>query len=98
MKPSDFPVIGVTQGMSGYFAVHYWWNPEGFPEPYNSGFGRYATELEAAQEAQQWALDEDIRLDAAVAKLLAADSMEVTDLQDWIRMENQQAMEVHGNA
>lgn len=60
MQASDFPQIGVTSGMSGYFAVMYWWNPEGFPEPYNTGFGRYKTEAEAVIEAQQWAADENI--------------------------------------
>ena len=61
MQESDFPVISVTQGLSGYFAVMYWWNPEGFPEPYNTGFGRYATVEEAREEAKQWAKDEGIR-------------------------------------
>lgn len=65
MTPSDFPVISVTNGMSGYFAVMYWWNPEdgGFPEPYETGFGHYATYAEAAAEAREWAASENIRLD-----------------------------------
>lgn len=68
MKPSDFPVISVTQGMSGYFAVMYWWNPEmgGFPEPYETGFGRYPDRASAIVEAVQWAKDENIKLDPAL--------------------------------
>lgn len=72
MQPSDFPVITITHGASGFFAVHYWWNPEdgGFPEPYNTGFGRYPMtpegELQAIQEARHWAEDEEIRLDPNV--------------------------------
>ena len=52
MQAKDFPVISVTRGMSGHFAVHYWWNPEhgGFPEPYNTGIGRYATREEAIED------------------------------------------------
>lgn len=72
MQASDFPVIAITSGMSGFFAVHYWWNPEdgGFPEPYNTGFGRYPKtikgELDAISEAKHWAEDEGIPLDPAV--------------------------------
>ena len=72
MQPSDFPVIAITSGMSGFFAVHYWWNPEdgGFPEPYNTGFGRYPMtpkgELDAINEAIDWSEAEGIRADAAM--------------------------------
>ena len=72
MQPSDFPVIAVTSGMSGFFAVLYWWNPEdgGFPEPYSTGFGRYPMTtkgaLDAIDEAKHWAEAEEIRLDPAV--------------------------------
>lgn len=54
--------ITVTQGMSGYFAVHIWWNPElgGFPEPYNTGFGRYKDRESAVAEAKQWAEEEEM--------------------------------------
>lgn len=51
--------ITVTEGMSGYFAVHMWLNNEEdfgpFWEPYDSGFGRYATKEEAIAEAMAWA-------------------------------------------
>lgn len=45
--------VSVTEGMSGHFAVIYWWNKVdgGFWEPWNTGFGRYATEDEARVEA-----------------------------------------------
>ena len=65
LGPEDFPVISVARGMAGWFAVLYWWNPEdgGFPEPYNTGLGRYATREEAVEEARAWAEDENVRLD-----------------------------------
>lgn len=63
---SQYPVIGVTQGMSGYFAVMYWWNPEGFPEPYETGFGRYPDRESAVLEARAWASCEDIKLDPSL--------------------------------
>lgn len=51
--------ITVTEGMSGFFAVHIWLNEEEdfgpFWEPYQTGFGRYATREEAVVEAKDWA-------------------------------------------
>lgn len=54
--------ITTTQGMSGWFAVMLWWNPEmdGFWEPWNTGIGRYATEAEAAAEGRDWAAAEGL--------------------------------------
>ena len=54
--------ISTTSGMSGFFAVMYWWNKDlgGFWEPWATGFGRYATQEEAIVEAQQWAIDEEL--------------------------------------
>lgn len=53
--------ITVTEGMSGFFAVHMWYNTEdedfGFWEPYDTGMGRYATREEAEVEARKWAED-----------------------------------------
>ncbi len=49
------PYITTTEGGIGWFAVHVWWNPEGFWEPYETGFGRYATEDGAIVEAKVWA-------------------------------------------
>ena len=50
--------ITVTEGMSGFFAVHMWFNTEdldfGFWEPYDTGMGRYATHEEAMVEALAW--------------------------------------------
>lgn len=51
--------ITVTEGMSGFFAVHMWLNEEEdfgpFWEPYVTGMGRYATREEAEVEAIEWA-------------------------------------------
>lgn len=49
--------ISVTSGMSGHFAVMYWWNKDlgGFWEPWDTGIGRYETEDEARVEAITWA-------------------------------------------
>lgn len=54
--------ISTTHGMSGWFAVMYWWNPElgGFWEPYNTGVGRYATKEEAVREGLDWAEAEEL--------------------------------------
>ena len=54
------PYITVTHGMSGYFAVHVWWNPEGFWEPWSTGFGRYSDKAQAIAEARQWAEAEEM--------------------------------------
>lgn len=52
----------VTEGMSGYFAVMFWFNPSmgGFWEPFDTGFGRYRTEDEARVEAIRWADEEGV--------------------------------------
>lgn len=51
--------ITVTEGMSGFFAVHMWYNTEdfeyGFWEPYDTGIGRYANRELAVIEAKEWA-------------------------------------------
>lgn len=51
------PYITVTQGMSGFFAVKLWFNPEmdGFWEPWDTGELRCKTEGEAEVEAKIWA-------------------------------------------
>jgi hypothetical protein len=53
--------ITVTEGMSGFFAVHMWLNEQEdfgpFWEPYDTGMGRYATYAEALDEALGWAVD-----------------------------------------
>jgi hypothetical protein len=60
MAEKPKPFITTTQGMSGWFAVQYWWNDKDFPgdgfwEPWETGFGRYANEEKAIEEAQTWA-------------------------------------------
>lgn len=56
------PYITVTEGASGFYAVHVTWNEEhgGFYEPYNTGVGRYQTRQEAEEEAQWWAGDMEL--------------------------------------
>lgn len=59
--------ISITSGMSGFFAVHVWLNTEEkdlgpFWEPYDTGFGRYATKEKAIEEAMIWARGEDLPL------------------------------------
>lgn len=48
--------ITVTQGISGWFAVMFWWNPEmdGFWEPYDTGIGRYENKDQAVAEGLAW--------------------------------------------
>jgi hypothetical protein len=57
-----YPHWTVTEGMSGWFAVKIWWNPEmgGFPEPWISGNGRYQLESEAIAEGRDWAREEEL--------------------------------------
>jgi hypothetical protein len=51
--------ITVTEGMSGWFAVHMWLNEEEdfgpFWEPYDTGYARYTTREAAEDEAREWA-------------------------------------------
>lgn len=53
--------ITVTEGMSGFFAVHMWLNEEEdfgpFWEPYDTGYGRYNTREEAEREAREWSME-----------------------------------------
>jgi hypothetical protein len=51
--------ITVTHGMSGYFAVLID-DSEGFPEPVQTGIGRYRTSEEARKEGQAWAKAEEL--------------------------------------
>lgn len=63
----EYPFIDVYQSIGGWKAVMIWWNPEmgGFPEPYQTGSGAYATEEEAWEEATVWADAEDLPLNTA---------------------------------
>jgi len=56
-KPSFW--IEVTKGGAGYFAVMVW-DGDGFPEPWETGVGRYETEAEATAEAKSWAESEGL--------------------------------------
>jgi len=52
---------------SGWAAVQMWLNKEDIPgeefwEPWNTGFGRYATRDEALVEAEAWAKDEGLEM------------------------------------
>lgn len=49
--------VTIRKGMSGWFACHIWWNPDGFWEPYDTGMGRYALKEFAIAEAREWAND-----------------------------------------
>lgn len=60
MAQSHKPYVSVTSGMSGYFAVLYWWNPEGFTEPWQTGCGRYKEYARAVEEAKEWAKAEEL--------------------------------------
>lgn len=57
-----YPYITTTHGMSGYFAVMIWLNPDlgGFEESYQTGTGRYKSSSAAVMEGTIWAADEDI--------------------------------------
>jgi hypothetical protein len=59
-KPIGYPHWTTHEGLSGWMAVRIWWNPEGFPEPWETGHGRYPTEPEAAHEAQDLARAEGV--------------------------------------
>jgi hypothetical protein len=55
-QPRTYPYWTTTSGVSGFFAVMIWLNDQEpglgpFEEPYDTGYGRYATVEEAAQEA-----------------------------------------------
>ena len=63
--------IGITgPAISGYFAVEYWLNPDmgGFPEPWDTGVGRYSTAREAAEEAVM--LADEMELPCVLSKAL----------------------------
>lgn len=56
-KPSYW--IETMKGGAGWFACMVW-DGMGYPEPWDTGVGRYATEAEAATEACNWAANERI--------------------------------------
>lgn len=58
-KPKPTYWIEVTHGGAGYFAVMLW-DGMGFPEPWDSGDGRYADRKLAEAEGRRWAAEEEI--------------------------------------
>lgn len=62
------PYITTTKGGAGWFAVQLWWNPEGFTEPYQTGFGRYPDKAGAEREAKYWAEAEELEYIAEEAE------------------------------
>ena len=52
--------ITVMYRPSGFFAVLFWWNPEGFWEPMESSIIPFLTYAGALIEAEQWAGDEGV--------------------------------------
>ena len=53
-----FITVNTERAMSGHFATLWHWATEDFGsfwEPYESGFGRYATVEEACVEGRMWA-------------------------------------------
>lgn len=76
--------ITITSGMSGHFAVEVWWNPEGFWEPYQTGYGRYATEEEADTEARAWADSDEIPYLFTHAQAIVVAGAQIwLNLQQW---------------
>lgn len=59
-KSNHEPYISVTKGMRGWFAVQYWWNPEGFTEPWTSSPISFSTKAEAEADAITWAEAEEL--------------------------------------
>lgn len=59
-----FITCNYEPAMSGHFATLYAWTQEddyGFWEPYETGFGRYATLDEAEAEGRRWAEETGVR-------------------------------------
>ena len=56
-----YPYVTVTSGISGFFAVMIWLNPDGdFEEPWETGIGRYKTSEKAKTEGKFWAESEEV--------------------------------------
>lgn len=80
-----FIAVNLTPAMSGYFATLYTWSRlEGgvdihgkpyaeswFPEPWNTGIGRYATWQEANAEGEGWAEAEGVKFIPATEERVA---------------------------
>jgi hypothetical protein len=57
--PNNF--ICISHGMGGYYAVHMTAYSNGHHEPQQTGIGRYAHREEAAMEARDWAMSENLQ-------------------------------------
>jgi len=74
-----FIAVNLTPAMSGYFATYYTWSKirtDGgvecwFPEPWTTGFGRYATWQEANAEAEEWGKVEGVEVRLATEEKIA---------------------------
>lgn len=61
VDPKIYPrFIDIYLPMAGHKAIQYWWNPEGFWEPWETGMRGYATAKEAYREALMWAEAEEL--------------------------------------
>lgn len=58
---SNASFITTHKGGVGWMAVHVWWNPDGYFEPYQTGIGRYRTKEEAEADGRDWADAEDLK-------------------------------------
>jgi phosphoribosyl-ATP pyrophosphohydrolase len=77
--------VEVTQGMSGWFGVELWMNPDGpFPEPYDTMIGRYEMEGMAVMEAAEHAQANDLpyRFPARFMELFRIDSRDT--ISPWV--------------
>lgn len=56
------PVVTVTHGMRGWFAVTMWWNPDmgGFWEPWETAENSWPTAEQAAVDGRLWAKNEGL--------------------------------------
>lgn len=55
MSESHADFITVYKPIAGWKAVHYWWNPEGFWEPWQTSSFAFATREEAVEDGRAWA-------------------------------------------
>ena len=55
------PFITTYLPIAGWKAIHYWWNPEGFWEPWQTSDFAYKTEDEAEKYGKFWAKEEGVR-------------------------------------
>lgn len=54
------PYITVYKPIAGWKAIMYWWNPEGFWEPWDTSPFAFASEESAEKFGREWAKVEEI--------------------------------------